>query len=488
MASTAYSRSSSNKLPGGERRLPPRLMRGLTSKFEPKKLGVGLVAGCCLALLTYVSLAKLFAVYSPVFASTANTSALMQQNAPLASSKPSVPETETIPPEETLDDGDGADTGDLRGTEPGLPEAAVMRNDMAAGSDEPGLPTRKDGGGNAEAEPTNKPSEDGNGGQQGGKMTCDENSVDERFPYARPTVCELSGDVRVSPKQRTVYLVNPSGGGGGGFDESVEKRLRPYARKDDSSMPHITVKSVASGAAAPECTKRHAVPAVVFSVGGYNTDNNLFDDDMTDALVPLFLTTAHLDGEVQLVVADYKPRWVRKYAPLLRKLSRHGVVSLDGDAEGEEEGPLDGVHCFPAGAFVVGLLYRDRDRDLDLSPHPARNRNPRNVTMADFARVNAADVLVGVRGAGLTNQVFLPTEAVLVQIVPWGKKIEWVTTSSYGRAAAGMGLRYLEYYVGEEETRLRDKYPRETVMEQDVVVNLTRFRPVLLQALDKLQQ
>lgn len=185
MASTAYSRSSS-KLPGGERRLPPRLMRGLTSKFEPKKLGVGLVAGCCLALLTYVSLAKLFAVYSPVFgecarrplrcpflllltsltgaafltsssASTANTSALMQQNAPLASSKPSVPETETIPPEETLDDGDSLDTGDLRGTEPGLPEAAVMRNDMAAGSDEPGLPTRKDGGGNAEAEPTNKP-------------------------------------------------------------------------------------------------------------------------------------------------------------------------------------------------------------------------------------------------------------------------------------------------------------------------------------------
>jgi hypothetical protein len=81
----------------------------------------------------------------------------MQQNAPLASSKPSVPETEIIPPEETLDDGDSADTGDLRGTEPGLPEAAVMRNDMAAGSDEPGLPTRKDGGGNAAAEPTNKP-------------------------------------------------------------------------------------------------------------------------------------------------------------------------------------------------------------------------------------------------------------------------------------------------------------------------------------------
>jgi hypothetical protein len=71
MTSTAYSRSS--KLPGGgpERRLSPRLMRSLTSKIEPKKLGVGLVAGCCLALLTYVSLAKLFAIYSPVFGACA---------------------------------------------------------------------------------------------------------------------------------------------------------------------------------------------------------------------------------------------------------------------------------------------------------------------------------------------------------------------------------------------------------------------------------
>ncbi|XP_066317582.1 beta-1,2-xylosyltransferease XAX1-like isoform X1 [Miscanthus floridulus] len=574
MTSTAYSRPS--KLPGGgpERRLPPRLMRSLTSKIEPKKLGVGLVAGCCLALLTYVSLAKLFAIYSPVFASTANTSALLQ-NAPPTSSKPSVPETETIPPQETLGGGgDSADPVDPRevpagSEEPGLPEAAVTRKDMA-GSDEPGLPTRKDDGDNAAAEPTNKPSEaaaaedkkegdDGNGGQ--GKMTCDENGVDEGFPYARPTVCELSGDVRVSPKQKTVYLVNPSGDGG--FDESGEKRLRPYSRKDDFLMPgvtEVTVKSVPSAAVAPKCTKHHAVPAVVFSIAGY-TDN--FFHDMVDAMVPLFLTTAHLKGEVQLLITNYKPWWVQKYTPLLRKMSLHDVINFDAE-------DADDVHCFPAGAFVG--LYRDRD--LILSPHPTRN--PRNLTMVDFGRfmrgalalprdrpavlgekpvmrprmliisragtrrllnldevaaaadelgfnvtsaeagadvpafaaqVNAADVLVGVHGAGLANVVFLPTEAVVVQIVPWGK-MDWMATNFYARPVAGMGLRYLEYYVGEEETSLKDMYPREhavfrdpmslhkqgwqalaqTVMKQDVAVNLTRFRPVLLQALDKLQQ
>ncbi|CAO2039137.1 unnamed protein product [Urochloa humidicola] len=580
MTSTAYSRQS-NKLPGGgsERRLPPRLMRGLTSKIEPKKLGVGLLAGCCLALLTYVSLAKLFAIYSPVFASTANTSALMQ-NSPPASHKPSVPETEVIPPQETLaggggDNGGAVDLPEATGSEePGLPET-VTRKEMGAGSDEPGLPeglNRKGDGENAAAatsEPKpsaakeeqreQKPSNGGAAAVAGdGKMTCDENGVDEGFPYARPTVCELSGDIRVSPKQKTVYLVNPSGAGG--FDESGEKRLRPYARKDDFLLPgvvEVTVKSTPSAAVAPSCTKHHSVPAVVFSNAGY-TDN--FFHDMTDAMVPLFLTVSHLKGEVQLLITDYKPWWVQKYTPLLRKISNYDPINFDKD---------DGVHCFSAG--FIGLY---RDRDLILSPHPTRNR--RNYTMVDFnrfvrgalalprdrpavlgeepgmrprmliisragtrklinldavaaaadelgfnvtvaeagadvpafaAQVNAADALLAVHGAGLTNQIFLPTNAVVVQIVPWGK-MDWMATNFYGQPAKDMKLRYLEYYVGEEETSLKDKYPREhtvfkdpdalhkqgwqalagIIMKQDVSVNLTRFRPVLLQALDKLQE
>jgi len=159
-----------------------------------------------------------------------------------------------------------------------------------------------------------------------GKMTCDENGVDEGFPYARPTVCELSGDIRVSPKQKTVYLVNPSGAGG--FDEGGEKRLRPYARKDDFLLPGVTevmVKSSPSAAAAPRCTKQHAVPAVLFSVAGY-TDN--FFHDMADAMVPLFLTAAHLKGGVQLLITNYKPWWVQKYTPLLRKLSNYAVINF----------------------------------------------------------------------------------------------------------------------------------------------------------------
>uniref|UniRef100_A0A453D274 Glycosyltransferase 61 catalytic domain-containing protein n=1 Tax=Aegilops tauschii subsp. strangulata TaxID=200361 RepID=A0A453D274_AEGTS len=562
MNSTAYSRPS--KLPGGAGdRRPPTRLRGFASKIEPKKLGAGLLAGCCLALLTYVSLAKLFAIYSPVFASTANTSGLLQNTPPASSSVPET--TDAIPAEDTTfigrENGNAVDPVDF-------PEEGPA----AAGSQEPGVPevlSRKEDEAEkaAEAATTSvpkpckeSPAEGGAGGDGAAlaKMSCDENGVDEGFPYARPSVCELSGDIRISPKQKTMYLVNPSGAGG--FDENGEKRLRPYARKDDFLLPavvEVTVKSVPSAAAAPQCTKKHRVPAVVFSVAGY-TDN--FFHDNTDALIPLFLTASHLKGEVQLLITNYKPWWVQKYTPVLRKLSNYDPINFDADA---------GVHCFAAG--FLGLY---RDRDLIISPHPTRN--PRNYTMVDYNRfirsayalrrdrpsalgevpgmrpqmliisrggtrkllnleevaaaatelgfnvtvaeagadvpafaalVNAADVLLAVHGAGLTNQIFLPTQAVVVQIVPWGN-MDWMATNFYGQPAREMQLRYVEYYVDEEETSLKDKYPREhlvfsdpkalhkqgwqalaeTIMKQDVKVNLTRFRPFLLQAIDKLQE
>ncbi|XP_044454453.1 beta-1,2-xylosyltransferease XAX1-like [Triticum aestivum] len=116
-----------------------------------------------------------------------------------------------------------------------------------------------------------------------------------------------------------------------------------------------------------------------------------------------------------------------------------------------------------------------------------------NVTVAEagafVALVNAADVLLAVHRAGLTNQIFQPTQAVVLQIVPWGN-MDWMATNFYGQPARDMQLRYVEYYVDEEETSLKDKYPREhlTIMKQDVKVNLARFRPFLLQAIDNLQE
>ena len=354
-----------------------------------------------------------------------------------------------------------------------------------------------------------------------------------------------------------MFFVNPSGAGP--FDENGEKKIRPYARKDTFLLPgvvEVTIKSVPSVSAAPACGRRHEVPAVVFSTAGY-TDN--FFHDNTDVMIPLFLSTAHFAGEVQFLITNYKPWWVNKFLPLLKKLSNYDVINFDKE---------ETVHCFPGGQ--LGLY---RDRDLIIAPHATRN--PHNYTMVDYNRflrrslglprdtpavlgektsarpkmlmierkgtrkllnlhavvalceqlgfdvtvseasadvhafaekVNSADVLLAVHGAGMTNQIFLPTGAVLVQIVPWGK-MDWMATNFYGQPARDMRLRYVEYYVSEEETTLKDKYSRdhyvfkdpmfihgqgwpaiaEIIMKQDVIVNVTRFKPFLLKALDQLQ-
>ncbi|KAE8798036.1 hypothetical protein D1007_26772 [Hordeum vulgare] len=84
-----------------------------------------------------------------------------------------------------------------------------------------------------------------------------------------------------------------------------------------------------------------------------------------------------------------------------------------------------------------------------------------NVTVAEAgadmpafaALVNAEDVLLAVHGAGLTNQIFLPTQAVVLQIVPWWS-MDRMTTNFYGQPARDMQLRYVEYYVDEQETSM----------------------------------
>ncbi|XP_062232707.1 beta-1,2-xylosyltransferease XAX1-like [Phragmites australis] len=529
MASTAYSRPSKPPGPAAGERRGPRLAKEL-GRIEPKKLGIGLVAGCCLALLTYLSFARLFAIYSPVFDSTS----LVMKNAPPSTT--TVPATEAQPVQQESQVEEDKDVPDPE-TDPKMPNLpeTTRRNEQKEAT------VTKPSGGDVEA-----------------KIICDENGVDEGFPYARPPVCELAGDIRICPKEKTMFFVNPSGTGP--FDANGEKKIRPFARKDDFLLPgvvEVTIKSVSSTAAMPQCTRRHDVPAVIFSVAGY-TDN--FFHDNTDVLIPLFLTTSHLKGEVQFLITNFKPWWVHKFTPLLKKLSNYEVINFDKDEE---------VHCFRRGH--LGLY---RDRDLIISPHPTRN--PHNYSMVDYnrflrrafglprdapavlgeetgekpkmliierkgtrkllnlrevsalcenlgfsvtvaeaggdvrgfaERVNAADVLLAVHGAGLTNQIFLPTGAVLVQIVPWGK-MDWMATNFYGQPARDMRLRYVEYYVSEEETTLKDKYPRDhyvfkdpmhihaqgwpaiadIIMKQDVTVNMTRFKPLLLKALDELQE
>ncbi|KAM7495587.1 hypothetical protein LguiB_030196 [Lonicera macranthoides] len=116
--------------------------------------------------------------------------------------------------------------------------------------------------------------------------------------------------------------------------------------------------------------------------------------------------------------------------------------------------------------------------------------------------LSRSSVMVGAHGAGLATEVFLPNGAVMVQVVPLG--LQWPSDAYYGNPASEMGVHYLEYKIEPEESSLVELYGRDHPVivdpgsvfskgyqaaravyldQQNVKVNLLRFRETLVQAL-----
>ncbi|XP_029119634.1 alpha-1,3-arabinosyltransferase XAT3-like [Elaeis guineensis] len=340
-----------------------------------------------------------------------------------------------------------------------------------------------------------------------------------------------------------------------GFNSFV---LRPYPRKTDSFAMQRTapVHLVAAHSNSPPCDLTHPFPAILFSIGGFAGN---FFHDVNDVLIPLFLTAGHLRSRAQLLVADFEPWWTQKYRRVLFHLSSAADLAVASSPSTPVEPK---VHCFPAA--VVGLKYHgnllcnssdapggvstldfrrflhsalglkeDRAAGVErpvlvlISRRTSRallNEDgvvalarevgfevevaapTRMTSVGDFAGVvNGCGVLMGVHGAGLTNMVFLPAGAVVVQVVPWG--LDWAAAAYYARPARRMGLRYIEYHTAVEESTLYDKYPKDHLVlvdpwsinrqgynvsrpiytdGQNLTLDLARFRETLLQALEML--
>ncbi|CAN6238027.1 unnamed protein product [Urochloa humidicola] len=374
------------------------------------------------------------------------------------------------------------------------------------------------------------------------------------FSNFRANVCEMRGDIRIHPNGSSVMYMEPAGS-----KRDEQWKIKPYPRKgDELCLSHITEVTVQSSKVAPECTKYHDVPAVIFALTGYT--GNLFHD-FTDVLVPLFTTASEFNGEVQFLITDMAIWWTRKYAVVFEKLTKYPLIDFNKDNE---------VHCFKHA--IVGLhAYMEFTIDPLKAPHNYSmvdfNRFmrrtyslPRNVVtalgeipktkpklliisrqrtrmflnlkeivgmaeeigyevvveeanvnsnVAHFAKVvNSVDVMMGVHGAGLTNCVFLPHGATLIQIVPWGA-LDGICRIDFGYPAEQMGLRYKHYSIGVHESSLTDQYPvdheifknplafhkngfefvRQTFMDtQNVRLDCNRFRSILLEALDQLNQ
>ncbi|CAL9180564.1 unnamed protein product [Musa hybrid cultivar] len=370
----------------------------------------------------------------------------------------------------------------------------------------------------------------------------------------RADICEMDGDIRISGSSSSVVLMESPR-----TEETEIWHVHPYPRKgDEACLKGVRKLAVKASSEAPRCTVNHDAPAVVFSTGGYT--GNLFHD-YSDLLVPLFLTARPFDGEVKLVVTDSKSWWITKYLPVLQKLSKYPVIDLDVDKE---------VHCFkqvtvglrahnefhidpkrsPNGytmidfaKFMRSALSSERETLLNIEDLAARKprllivgrKQSRVITNtkeivemaeelgfevvvdeadagSDLARVartvDSCDVMMGVHGTGLTNSVFLPLNAILIQIVPWGR-LELKAMQDYGNPAKEMGLGYLEYSIAIEESSLKEKYPRDhpvftdplsfhnrgydvmraTFMDdQNVKLDARKFKEVLWKALEHLIQ
>ncbi|CAL5038550.1 unnamed protein product [Urochloa decumbens] len=380
---------------------------------------------------------------------------------------------------------------------------------------------------------------------QGSRPLCD-------FSNFRANVCEMRGDVKIHPNATSIMFMEPAGS-----QRDELWKIKPYPRKgDEFCLSHITELTVKSSKVAPECTRYHDVPAVIFSLTGYT--GNLFHD-FTDVMVPLFTTASEFNGEVQFLITDMALWWTIKYHTVLQKLSKYPIIDFSKD---------DQVHCFKhvivglhaymeftidsskaphnysmvdfnrfmRGAYslgrdtvtVLGELPKVKPRLLIIKRHRTRMFlnldeiiamaeelgfevviDEANVSsdISKFARlVNTVDVMMGVHGAGLTNCVFLPQNATLIQIVPWGG-LEWVSRTDFGNPAELMGLHYKQYSISVDESSLTEQYPRDheifknpiafhkhgfdfirqTFMDkQNVKLDCKRFRPILLEALDNL--
>ncbi|CAD5175738.1 unnamed protein product [Musa acuminata subsp. malaccensis] len=383
--------------------------------------------------------------------------------------------------------------------------------------------------------------------------------IPERKPLCdvsdqRVDVCEMYGDIRIPGNSSSVIFMEPSNA-----EPKELWQVHPYPRKgDEACLAGVRELTVKASSESPKCTFHHDVPAIVFSVGGYT--GNLFHD-FTDLLVPLFLTARQFDGEVRFVVTDFKRWWIAKYLPVLQRLSKYPVIDHDKDDE---------VHCFkqvivglrahkefhidPARApngytmidftkfmrrvFSVGretlnciedlsarkprllIIARKRSRAFtnvdeivaaaeELGYEVVVGEADAGTNLARFAQiVNSCDVMMGVHGAGLTNFVFLPLNATVIQIVPWGG-LEWIAVLDFGNPAKEMGLNYVQYSISIEESTLSEQYPkdhpaftdpmsfhkrgfhvvRSTFMKnQNVKLDVSRFRDVLWKALEHMMQ
>ncbi|KAL5221050.1 hypothetical protein ABZP36_025763 [Zizania latifolia] len=395
-----------------------------------------------------------------------------------------------------------------------------------------------------------------------GRSLCD-------FSSSRSDVCKLKGDVRIilTNASVVVVVVHPSAKH---QSWRMKPHPRKNDRHALARVTEVSVTSTPAAELAPECTAKHAAAAVVFSVGGYAGNMfHDFTDVLVPLYITTrrFAGDVHLlVSDAQPWWLDkYRPLLRELSRRDIVDMDRgslggvhcypHVIIGLDF----HKEMSVDVANIAGGGGYNMAdfarLLRRSygltrdtairlRDGDNNNGAVKAKKKAPRlliisrratrtftNVgaivrtaaalgyevvvgetelhsDLGAFAQVvNSCDVLVGVHGAGLSNLVFLPARAVVVQVVPLGG-LEAMAREDFGAPAIDMGLGYVQYDIAVEESTLARRYPRDHrvlrdpaavrrdgwlalrsayLVGQNVTLDVARFRAALSRALQLLR-
>lgn len=190
-----------------------------------------------------------------------------------------------------------------------------------------------------------------------GTICCDRSAF-------RTDTCFMKGDVRTHSSSSSIFLYgsrNPNAftdhvssisGEGKEFEEEQlqHEKIKPYTRKWEASVMdtidelHLISKKEGYGTH-HHCDVHHDVPAVFFSTGGYT--GNIYHE-FNDGILPLYITSQHLNKRVVFVILEYHDWWITKYGDVISQLSDYPPIDFSGDNR---------THCFPEA--IVGLRIHD---------------------------------------------------------------------------------------------------------------------------------
>ncbi|PSS21173.1 EGF domain-specific O-linked N-acetylglucosamine transferase [Actinidia chinensis var. chinensis] len=187
-----------------------------------------------------------------------------------------------------------------------------------------------------------------------GTICCDRSSI-------RSDICIMKGDVRTHSLSSSVFLYSSTHPNDlidyasvvaedDKEEELQHEKVRPYTRKwEAGTMATIDELNLISKreTSRPQhaCDVRHDVPAVFFSTGGYT--GNIYHE-FNDGILPLYITSQHLNKRVVFVILEYHDWWFMKYGDVLSHLSDYPPIDFSNDNR---------THCFPEA--IVGMRIHD---------------------------------------------------------------------------------------------------------------------------------